>query len=299
MSILSEHSRPLRRWISRTTLCLAVSAGLLGGAWADAQRSAFRVCADPNYLPYSNRKGEGFENKLAEILAQSMDLPVSYTWFPQRMGFIRNTLRAKDPGTKEYKCDVVMGVPDGFELAITTKPYYESTYALVHLKGHEALAQIRSSGDLLRLSEEQRHKLKIGVTERSPGARWLAKHGMYGQIAGYIAQSGDPAEYPDQPIQEDLLAGRIDAAILWGPIAGYLARRAGADEVAIVPLESEPGVRFNYAIAAGVRFGDGAWRDQLNELLEQNSERIAALLEAYEVPLLTEDAVSAGRSGHH
>ncbi len=295
MSILSDQTRPVQRWLARAALSLTVSAGLLGSALADTQRSAFRVCADPNYLPYSSRSGEGFENKLAEILAQSMDLPVTYTWFPQRMGFIRNTLRAKDPQTQEYKCDVVMGVPDRYELAVTTDPYYESTYVLVYLKDSKRLGQVHSGAELLGLSEDQRYDLRIGVTERSPGARWLAKHGMYGQIAAYIAQSGDPDEYPDQPIQEDLLAGRIDAAILWGPIAGYLARRAGADKVVLVPLQSEPGVRFNYAIAAGVRFGDNAWRDQLNELLKQNSAQIAALLEAYNVPAATgHGASSAG-----
>jgi quinoprotein dehydrogenase-associated probable ABC transporter substrate-binding protein len=257
---------------------------------ADPQRTAFRVCADPNYLPYSSREGQGFENRLAEILAKHMGLPVEYTWFPQRMGFIRNTLRAKDPASKTYKCDIVMGVPDGFELAITTDPYYRSTYALVYLKGN-GLDGVRSTQDLLDMDEARRGALRIGVSERSPGARWLAKYGLYAQMVPYIAQSGDPGEYPGEATEKDLLAGEIDAAILWGPIAGYLAKRAkdNGREVVLVPMRSEPGVRFHYAISAGVRFGEKAWKNQVDALLKQDTDKIAELLKAYNVPLVDEN----------
>lgn len=271
---------------------------------ADPQRTALRVCADPNYLPYSSRNGEGFENRLAEILARDMGLPVAYTWFPQRMGFIRNTLRAKDPESKTYKCDIVMGVPDGFELAITTDPYYRSTYALVYLKGN-GLDGVRTAQDLLDMDEARRGALRIGVSERSPGARWLAKYGLYAQMVPYIAQSGDPGEYPGEATEKDLLAGNIDAAILWGPIAGFLVKRAKTDghEVVLIPMHSEPGVRFHYAISAGVRFGEKAWKHQVDTLLKQDADKIAALLREFNVPLVdengapVEDQTTAQRTG--
>ncbi len=281
------HGKP-----TRGALCLLWAATLSAiplSLGADPQRSAFRVCADPNYLPYSSRDGQGFENRLAEILAEDMGLPVEYTWFPQRMGFIRNTLRAKDPASKTYKCDIVMGVPDGFELAITTDPYYRSTYALIYLKG-KGLDDVRSTQDLLDMDGTRREALRIGVSERSPGARWLAKYGLYAQMVPYIAQSGDPGEYPGEATEKDLLAGDIDAAILWGPIAGYLAKRAKDDghEVVLIPMHSEPGVRFHYAISAGVRFGEKAWKNQVDSLLKRDAAKIARLLKEYNVPLVDE-----------
>lgn len=283
------HSARIRGAASSILLVASLSATPLQ-LGADPQRTAFRVCADPNYLPYSSREGQGFENRLAEILAKHMGLPVEYTWFPQRMGFIRNTLRAKDPASKTYKCDIVMGVPDGFELAITTDPYYRSTYALVYLKGN-GLDGVRSTQDLLDMDEARRGALRIGVSERSPGARWLAKYGLYAQMVPYIAQSGDPGEYPGEATEKDLLAGEIDAAILWGPIAGYLAKRAkdNGREVVLVPMRSEPGVRFHYAISAGVRFGEKAWKNQVDALLKQDTDKIAELLKAYNVPLVDEN----------
>ncbi len=138
-----------------TTLLLSVFATVTGERVIAAEGGAFRVCADPNYLPYSNRNGDGFENKLAKLLASELGVPVEYTWFPQRMGFIRNTLRAEHPTREGYLCDIVMGVPHGFELAITTKPYYRSTYALVIVKGR-GLDDINSAQDLLNISDERK-----------------------------------------------------------------------------------------------------------------------------------------------
>ena len=247
-------------------------------------RKAFRVCADPNYLPYSNKEGEGFENKIAELLAKDLGLPIEYTWFPQRMGFIRNTLRAENPTRDGYKCDIVMGVPHGFELAITTKPYYQSTYALVYLKGR-GLDDVEKPSDILKLDNARKQKLRIAVSERSPGAQWLAKYNMFEQMIPYVAQLGDPAIRPGALMEKDLVAGKIDAAIMWGPIAGLTARQEQKAQVRIIPMISEPDVKFHYAISAGVRFGEKQWRNEIDDLLARNAKQINMLLRKYKVPL--------------
>ena len=255
-----------------------------------ADRDALRVCADPNNLPFSNQNREGFENRLADILAEDLGVPVEYAWFPQRMGFIRNTLRSQDPLTGAYKCDLVMGVPHGFERTITTKPYYRSTYALVYVKGR-GLDQVQAGKDLLDLEDTDKQALRIGVFEKTPGAAWLAKHGMDRQMIAYPTLSGDPAAYPGEIIEKELASGTIDAAIVWGPIAGFFAKQAENREVVLVPLPSEPGARFDFAISMGVRFGEGDWKRELETLLDRNSDKIQALLHEYNVPLVSEGGV--------
>ena len=189
------------RWRGRLAIPLRGIAGVLVIALAGAavvgaaERTAFKVCADPHYLPWSNEREEGFENRIASLLAGALGLPVEYTWFPQRMGFIRNTLRARgDDG--EYKCDVVMGLPAGYELAITTKPYYHSTYALVFVNGR-GLDDVESAADLLALDPARRDKLRFGLAERNPGTLWLAKHGMLDRLEiAYASQHGNPKVRP-------------------------------------------------------------------------------------------------------
>lgn len=252
-----------------------------------AAAEAFRVCADPNSMPFSNRAGEGFENRLAAMLADDLGVPVEYTWFPQRRGFIRNTLRNQNPETGDYLCDVVMGLPHGFELAVTTDPYYRSTYALVFSRSG-ALADIQSADDLTRLDEETRRSLRFGVFVETPGASWLAKRGFQAQMVPYPALNGDPNAYPGQVIEQDLAAGELDAAILWGPVAGYFVSRLGREDVGLLPLQSEPGARFDFAISMGVRFGDKTRKDQLEQLLARHQEDIRALLREFHVPEVDE-----------
>ena len=281
-----------RPW--RGTAALVAAAVLLVAqtpAAADEHepaREAFRVCADPNYMPFSNKDREGFENRIAAILAEDMGLPVTYTWFPQRMGFIRNTLRAEEPGGG-HKCDVVMGLPAGYELAITTEPYYYSTYALVYVKGR-GLDDVKSAGDLLALPQDKLHSLRFGLAERNPGTVWLARHGLLDLIAkAYASQQGDPAIRPGQLEMEDLLAGDIDVTVMWGPIAGNFARETGDEEVVVIPMRTEPGVHLHFGIAAGVRFGEGDWRDKVQSLLNDNQARINDVLREYGVPLVDEN----------
>ena len=266
----------------------AMAALAACGAAVAAERTAFKVCADPHYLPWSNQAGEGYENRLASLLAGALNLPVEYTWFPQRMGFIRNTLRSRGPDGV-YKCDVVMGLPAGFELAITTEPYYHSTYALVYVKGR-GLDNVESVEDLLALEPARRDKVRFGLAERNPGTVWLAKHAMLDQIeVAYASQHGDPELHPGQLEQQDLLAGKIDATIMWGPIAGHFARSNPDVPVVVIPMGSEPGVRLHFGISAGVRFGQKARKEELQKLLDEHADAIVAILREHRVPLVDAD----------
>ena len=253
-------------------------------AASQAPWATLKVCADPNNLPFSNREQQGFENKLAQIWARELGVEVEYTWFPHRRGFERNTLQAEDPERGGYKCDVIVGVPDGYDLAMTTRPYYRSTYALVYVTGREL--DIRAAEDLIDLPRAARDALRIGVFTPSPAAEWLARHGMHEQMVAYSTLAGDPDVYPGKIIENELLAGELDAAILWGPIAGYFAARAQPVTVAVVPLRSEPGIQFEFAMAAGVRFGERESRAQLEDLLARTAPATAALFAEYHIPLI-------------
>ena len=248
------------------------------------ERKALKVCQDPNNLPFSNTGGEGFENKIADLFAQDMGLPVKYYEFPNRMNFIRNTLRYKLP-TDDYPCDIVMGVPAGFDQVSVTKPYYRSTYALVYPKG-KGLDAVRSSDDLLALPRDKLSTLRIGLYDRSPASQWLARHDLVDRGVPYPMMNADPDQYPGQLIERDLELGKIDIAIVWGPIAGFFARRVHAPELVVVPMKSEPGLAFDFAMAMGVRYGEPAWKQQVEALLVKHRSEIQAILRDYGVPLL-------------
>lgn len=275
--------------------CLAVTAllALLGAALAGApataqesERKALRVCQDPNNLPFSNLAGQGIENRLAEVFGRAMGLPVTYYSFPARLAFIRNTLRHKLPG-EDFRCDIVMGVPVGFDQVAVTKPYYRSTYALVYAKGR-GLDGVKSVADFLALPPEQIRKLRIGLFDRTPASAWLARHGLVDQGVPYPMMSPDPAQYPGQLLETELAAGKIDVAIIWGPIAGFFATRVKEPQLQVVPMKSEPGVKFDYAMAMGVRHGEAAWKQQVEQLIDGQREGILAVLREFRVPLVDE-----------
>jgi len=272
---------------------LAVAALLgLGAAAAPAQdtpaRSALKVCQDPNNMPFSNEAGEGIENRLAELFGQALNLPVTYFSFPQRMAFIRNTLRYKLPG-EDFRCDIVMGVPVGFDQVSVTKPYYRSTYALVVPAG-KGLDGLRNSDDLLALPPERLKALRIGIYDRSPASDWLAKHNLVDQGVPYPMLNADPAQYPGQILEKELAAGRIDVAIVWGPMAGYFAKRVTTPHLTVLPMKSEHGVKFDYQMAMGVRYGEREWKQQIEQLIESRQPEIQAILKDFNVPLVDEPA---------
>jgi mxaJ protein len=279
------------------TISLALMSGFVHAQTSTAtavdepQRKAFRVCQDPGNMPFSNLKSEGIENKIAELFASKLGLPVEYYSVPQRMNFIRNTLRFKLPG-EDFRCDVLLGVPAGFDQVSATKPYYRSTYALVYLKG-KGLDDLKSAGDLLNLPAQKKSKLRIGLFDRSPASQWLAMHGMEDNAKVYRMMDANPDQYPGEIIEKELAEGKIDAAIVWGPIAGYYANKLGRDKVQVVALKSQPPrVTFDFAMAMGVRYGEPKWKAQIDQLIVENKTEIDAILRQYGVPLVAEGGES-------
>jgi ABC-type amino acid transport substrate-binding protein len=180
-----------------------------------------------------------------------------------------------------------MGVPSGFDQVSVTKPYYRSTYAIVFAQG-KGMDKVRSGQDFLQLDRGLLSKLRIGLYDRSPASDWLAKHGLVDSGVPYAMMSADPRQYPGEIIEKDLAAGKIDAAIVWGPIAGYFAKRVTSPALTVVPLRSEPGVKFDYEMAMGVRYGEREWKQQIEGLIESRKPEIAAILKEFGVPLVDE-----------
>lgn len=271
-------------------LLLAATVGAIAiasaFARADEMPKAFRPCIDPSNLPFANTQGEGFENHIADLFAKKLGLPVQSYAFPQRMNFIRNTLRYRLPD-EDFRCDIVMSVPVGYDQASTTIPYYRSTYMIVYPKG-KGLDQIKVGADLFALPPDVLRNLSIGVYDRSPGSTWLARHGLEAQVKLYPILSPDPEQYPGEIIEKDLAQGKINAAIVWGPIAGYYAERVRNVELVLAPLKSEPGVKFDFEIAMGVRYGEREWKETVERLITDNRAAITQILREYNVPMLNE-----------
>lgn len=277
-----------------TALALAPAAIAQPAAPPSAERQVLRVCQDPNNLPFSNRALEGFENKIAALLARDLGWDIAYTWYPQRMGFIRNTLRAKEPGSDHYKCDLVTGVASGFDMGATTRPYYRSAYAMAYVKG-KGLDSVQTLEDILALPAQQRATLRLGVFAGSPVTDWLLEHDLIERMVPYQAQSGDPAEYPGEMVEKDLAKGAIDIAFIWGPIAGYFAQHAKDVPIVAIPLTPHPDVQFEFDIAMATRFGEAAYQQRIDAAIERSRPQINAILAQYGVPLLAAPPRAAAR----
>ncbi|MBB3770185.1 quinoprotein dehydrogenase-associated probable ABC transporter substrate-binding protein [Angulomicrobium tetraedrale] len=259
---------------------LAAVAGLgLGGlSAARAQvsdlvdRSTLRVCADPANLPFTNEKGEGFENKIAELLAQKLGLTLDYTWFPQATGFYRMTLGSK-------RCDLVMGYVAGGDPVLNTNPYYRSAWVLVTPR----------DGDLAGVDTLEDPRLKgrrIGVVAGTPPGDLLARNGLMGAARPYSLMVDRRFESPAEAMIADINDGSIDAGILWGPIGGYYAR-ASAKPLSVMPLVKEKGdPSLVYRITLGIRPGELNWKHQLNTFIQNEQDAIDRILLDYGVPLL-------------
>ena len=236
-----------------------------------------RVCADPNNLPFSNQRGEGFENKLAELLAQDLGERVEYTWWAQRRGFFRNTLKA---GT----CDLVIGVPSGFEMALTTKPYYRSTYVFLSRKDRHL--EVKSFDDPLL------KKIRIGVQiigddqSNAPPAHALTRRHIVDNVKGFTLYGDYSQHDPPARIVDAVTQGDIDLAIVWGPLAGFFAKqsRVPMEIVPVSPQIDQPFLPFVFDISMGVRRGDQEFRDRVDQFLEQRRGEIDRILADYRVP---------------
>jgi quinoprotein dehydrogenase-associated probable ABC transporter substrate-binding protein len=247
------------------------------------------VCADPLNPPYSSKNKDGFENKIAELLAQELGQKVEYTWFSQRIGFIRNTLTAPvdewDAKGEDYKCDIVMGVPAGYDLTLTTAPYYKSTYVLLIAKGR-GWDDIKEAEQLTTLPLQKQEALKIAMFDRGPGTTWLQQNGLLDQGIPYQSMSGDSENNTAMQIAKDFKAKKIDMVILWGPMAAYVTAQSPKNSYLAMPMKSTPSIKFDYAMAIGVRKGDKDRKAALDKVLAAKADKIQAIIASYGIPLL-------------
>jgi quinoprotein dehydrogenase-associated probable ABC transporter substrate-binding protein len=275
-----------RRWL---LVSLVVVASLLlgrGAALAQINETGdlsielvdpkvLRVCADPHNLPFSNEKGEGFENKLAELFAEKLQKKLDYMYFPQATGFVRMTLGA-------HRCDVIMGFPQGDDLVQGTNPYYRTAYALVAKPG---------SGleDVATLEDERLKGKHIGIVAGTPPGTNMAVNGLMANAKPYQLMVDTRLDSSGEAMIADLMSGQIDAGILWGPMAGYYAKKANP-QLHVTPLVKEKtGPRLAFRIGMGVRGADQNWKRLLNRLIQENQPAINKILLDFGVPLLDEN----------
>jgi mxaJ protein len=278
---------PLRSVVARTAACLLVCAAAVLHVHAEPAdpgsppAGVLRVCADPNNLPFSNRARAGFENELARLLAHDLGWSVEYAWWPQRRGFVRNTLSAG-------KCDVVLGLPLGYELAELTEPYYTSTYVFVSRRA-EGL-------DLRSLDDPRLRQLRIGLHTIGddyaavPPAEALARRGIVSNVVGYSLYGDYSRPDPPRALIDAVAHGEVDVAIAWGPLAGYFAGRASVPLV-VSPIEVAPDRTgeepLRFSIALGVRKGNEELKRALQAALDRRKPDLQQLLAAYHVPVVS------------
>ena len=234
----------------------------------------FRACGDPRNLPFSNEKGEGFENKLAELFAAKLGKKLGYTYFPQATGFVRNTLGS-------HRCDVIMGFPQGSDLVQVTVPYYRTTYALVSKPG-SGFEGVKALDDP-KLKEK-----RIGVVAGTPPSTNMAINGLMAHVKPYPLTIDTRVDSSAQAMIDDIARGDIDCGILWGPMAGYFASRSNPALIVAPLLKETTGPPLIYRIGMAVRPSDQEFKRTLNKLIAENQMEINKLLLSYDVPLLDE-----------
>lgn len=282
-----------RSLIGRAALALLMISGLGGeavlaaeGATSDlVNRRVLRVCADPANLPFSGKAEPGFENKIADIVADELGVKVEYTWFPQATGFIRRTLFAK-------RCDLVVGYAQGDEMVLNTNAYYRSAYALVYPKGGKV-------DGATSLSDAKLKDAKIGLVAGSPPATIIVREGLMGNVRPYQLVVDRRYDSPSELMIKDLKSGEIDVGILWGPIAGYFAEKNGGGDLVVAPLLNEGRQpRMTYRITMGVRQQDAQWKRELNEIIAKRQADIDKALLEFQVPIIDEkdQVITAPRS---
>jgi mxaJ protein len=240
---------------------------------AGASAASLRVCADPDNMPFSNQEGEGFENKLAELVARKLDTTLEYTWFAEATGYVPNTM-GRDA------CDLVMGYAQGTGLIEDTNPYYHTSYVLIYREQDPSLAGIDNLSDP-RLKEK-----RIGLFARTPPASILAMHGLAASAKLFEVNADESAAKATMTIIDQVASGELDAALLWGPVGGYYAERASVP-LKLVPLVKEnAGPSTIYGITMGVRPNEPQWKHTINKLIAENQGEINVILESYNVPVL-------------
>lgn len=260
-------------------LALLLTADASPALASDTARPVLRVCADPNNLPFSNAREEGFENRIARLIAADLGAELRYTWFAQRRGFVRNTLSAGE-------CDLIPGLPARFEPVTTTEPYYRSTYVFVT---RPELTPAIESFDDPRL-----RRLRVGVHligddyANPPPVEALARRGIVRNVSGYSIYGDYRDPNPPARLVEAVGRGEVDVAVVWGPLGGYFASRADPP-LRVTPVrepDDGPGVPFVFAIAMGVRPGDSALARAVGAVLSRRAGAIDSILRRYRVPIL-------------
>ena len=244
-----------------------------------ASPGLLRACGDPNNLPYSNARLEGFENELIALVARELGRDTSWTWFPQRRGFARMTLRAN-------QCDVIAGVPSSYEQALTTAPYYRSTYVFVTRADRDL--------DVTSLDDARLRELRIGVHTvgddyaNTPGAEALARRGLARNVVGYSVYGNYADEHPTTGLIDAVVTGAVDVAIAWGPIAGWAAQHTDAPLrlEPVTPQIDPPFTPFVYDMSMAVRRGDDSLKVAIEEALDRNASEVQAILARYGVPIV-------------
>ena len=263
------------RW-ALAIVVAALAAGACGNAPAQSERT-LRVCADPNNMPFSNDRGEGFENALAQLVADELDAELRYTWWAQRRGFIRNTLRA---GT----CDLVMGIPTSFELALATRPYYRSTYVFLYPQS--------APFELTSFDDEVLREVRVGVHmigddfANTPPVHALSTRGIIENVTGYSIYGDYTEDSPPARLVKAVANGEVDVGVVWGPLAGYYAPRMPV-ELKIVPVTPQidlPFLPMVFDISMGVRREDTAFRDEIEDILIRRRTAIDSILARFGVP---------------
>jgi quinoprotein dehydrogenase-associated probable ABC transporter substrate-binding protein len=262
-----------------TTIAASVAAraqqgSSVGEALELVDPDVLRVCSDPNNLPFSNEKGEGFENKLAELFADKLHKKLAYTFFPQATGFVRMTLGS-------HRCDVIMGYPQGSDLVQNTNPYYQTAYALI-TKAGSPLDSVDALNDA-RLKEK-----KLGIVAGTPPATYFVADGLMAKAKPYPLMVDTRVDSSAVAMMKDLASGEIDAGVLWGPMAGYYAAHANSPTHVALLLKDTGGPHLVYHITMGVRASDQNWKRQLNQLIAENQTEINKILLDYAIPILDE-----------
>jgi quinoprotein dehydrogenase-associated probable ABC transporter substrate-binding protein len=249
-------------------------AGNDAGSLELVDPNVFRACGDPRNMPFSNDKGEGFENKLAEMFATKLGKKLSYTYFPQATGFVRMTLGS-------FRCDVIIGFPQGDDQAQVTIPYYRTTYALIFKPG-------TGLDGVTTIDDPKLKDKRIGVVAKTPPSTIMAMDGLLAHVKSYPLFIDTRADSSAQAMIDDLKKGDIDVGILWGPMAGYYAKQSDPP-LTIVPLLKETaGAPLMFRIGMAVRPSDQEWKRTLNRLIMENQSEINKLLISYNIPILDE-----------
>jgi len=259
--------------------CLGLAAALCAASVDGAQSAgshSLRVCADPDNMPFSDEKGEGFENKLAELIAQKLDAQLEYTWFTESSGYIPNTVGSD-------ACDLVMGYAQGTGLIEDTNPYYYTSYVLIYRQGDPNLEGVD------RLSDPRLKNKRIGLFARTPPASILAMHGLVANAKPFETHAGESASKTAMAMIAEIAAGELDAGLLWGPVGGYYAQRSAVPLKLVALVKENAGPSTIYGITMGVRPNEPQWKHKINKVLAENQADINVILQGYNVPLLDEN----------